>query len=673
MDRFKRFRAYARAWATGEIQEGTHEDYIVAAAIGVRDGLDGHSLKTIQELDVSIDSLGISAEDEPDGDAEDRETRRLAEAQARLAKLVEAGGESLCDAAADEIERLRQVVRIQNGEASSRAAELQQAKEALEQARSKHEELLATIGDTRACLLARPEDPTPVAARRAIALAEERGAAEMRERVARWMIDVHGLDNLAEMARALPLSLKPQAQQRPHNPDENTLIAGDHASAAWRASSPAPCSAGLSAEDAETLRGVGWREEPDGRWRSPIGAVFDPSRPHGLLLLQGLARDIRSKAPPAADMGPPGKGSGGEENAASGKDSVPEVRGEKQGLPKPPRVEVGQRWRFDARDTDGGMTDSTVDLTSDTHARLAGDDDRVRHRSTAELLTSLRWTFLGPAPAPQGPKRGSEPEATGLDADAVSELWSEAAGVRLACRKDADPRAVLATVAELLGLPDPHDELERVRQELKIEKAERALSSLDRPSPARLYPITPGPLQALAGRIEHAIVEAFSQPSDGERRGPGVAREVLRLVDEHLRSATAAPALDARPRLAAGQRWRSVAGNQFTIRKRSDISAGFDLDVVADSGVFVQANTGARAPDGWTLAEDPASQQKPAAVAIGQRWTCAGTEGVLVVREVVTFSGRGPDIGLSPDGAYPSTVRAREADMIGLREWRFIG
>ncbi len=823
MDRFKRFRVYARAWATGDVQAETPDEYIVAAAIGVRDGRDGPVLKTIQDLDVTIDSLGISVEenDEPDGDAEDRDARQLADAQARLAKLVDARGGSLCYAAADEIVRLRMALstaehvlkypeigttrahlgagRTEATEDAARrvAGELQQAKEALEQARTKviglqtdadrqrvdleqaHQTIQAMNAERDElydALEIRSGETLLEAAQRAAG-----GAAEMRDRAAAWCdaeakrkdkrgqhLEASALWHAYQEIRALSLSAEPQTdpgEGSPHRPDmadarcaatarallamgipaaraeAAVRIAEEEGGAApetahsavlrlakregvaWfnsvhpgslRAHIEAVCksapAAHLSAEDAETLRGVGWREEPDGRWRSPIGAVFDPSRPHGLLLLQGLARDIRSKAPPAADMGPPGKGSGGEENAASGKDSVPEEQVEKQGrprcvgcgsplgtdenphpcafanrdaaLPKPPRVEVGQRWL-----TPAGLELDVTAVDQDRAVYLKGEGVRYAGSSEAELLDGYAWTFLGTAPAPQGPKRDGDPEEP-RDAAAARDymlsepgarhpektqvLHSESAGVRLAMPKDADPRAVLATVAELLGLPSeeerergvaddaaemqwPRAAVERLEQsavqrEAKIadmaaelehrpvpqvselaeaaidvmtdyldvpdEKMLRLRGDLQRrlrgeltgrePAASRLYPITPGPLQALAGRIEHAIVEAFSQPSDGERRGPGVAREVLRLVDEHLR-------------------------------------------------VTAEATT-----------------QKPAAVAIGQRWTCVGVEGELVVREIVTFTGRDPDIGLSPDGSYPSTVHGREADMLGLAEWSFL-
>jgi hypothetical protein len=70
-----------------------------------------------------------------------------------------------------------------------------------------------------------------------------------------------------------------------------------------------------------------------------------------------------------------------------------------------------------------------------------------------------------------------------------------------------------------------------------------------------------------------------------------------------------------------------------------------------------------------------APPRKPASVEPGQRWTCVGIDGALVVCSVIDRFLRWPrDIGLRPDGSDgPATVRAREVDMLGLAEWRFVG
>lgn len=63
---------------------------------------------------------------------------------------------------------------------------------------------------------------------------------------------------------------------------------------------------------------------------------------------------------------------------------------------------------------------------------------------------------------------------------------------------------------------------------------------------------------------------------------------------------------------------------------------------------------------------------KPAFVIAGQRWNCVGVDGAL---EVVSATGaaRTGDVGLAPVGSVEVTVRAREVDMLGLKEWLFLG
>jgi hypothetical protein len=130
---------------------------------------------------------------------------------------------------------------------------------------------------------------------------------------------------------------------------------------------------------------------------------------------------------------------------------------------------------------------------------------------------------------------------------------------------------------------------------------------------------------------------------------------------------------DARPKLAAGQRWRNESGTEIAMRRRADISAGFNLDGVYQNGAYLQFNAGERAPAGWTLVKAP---QKPAAVAIGDVWRCVGIEGELVARDVNRFEypcGLGAEVLLAHVEAPSVTVaRAREADMLGLKEWTFV-
>lgn len=67
-----------------------------------------------------------------------------------------------------------------------------------------------------------------------------------------------------------------------------------------------------------------------------------------------------------------------------------------------------------------------------------------------------------------------------------------------------------------------------------------------------------------------------------------------------------------------------------------------------------------------------AAPPKPAAVKPGQVWRCVGVEGDLEVCEA-PFVGWPREIGLRPlGGDGPATVRARDGDMLGLKEWSFV-
>lgn len=62
---------------------------------------------------------------------------------------------------------------------------------------------------------------------------------------------------------------------------------------------------------------------------------------------------------------------------------------------------------------------------------------------------------------------------------------------------------------------------------------------------------------------------------------------------------------------------------------------------------------------------------KPTAVYPGHRWTCVGIDGELEVSGVVR--GAADVVSLRRDGAHKADVVARAADMLGLKEWRFLG
>jgi hypothetical protein len=63
---------------------------------------------------------------------------------------------------------------------------------------------------------------------------------------------------------------------------------------------------------------------------------------------------------------------------------------------------------------------------------------------------------------------------------------------------------------------------------------------------------------------------------------------------------------------------------------------------------------------------------KPAVVVRGQPWACSGLDMDHYVAEVEVVAGVCV-VGLAPAGSVGVTVRARAADMLGLKEWRFLG
>lgn len=208
--------------------------------------------------------------------------------------------------------------------------------------------------------------------------------------------------------------------------------------------------------------------------------------------------------------------------------------------------------------------------------------------------------------------------------------------VRLEIPRAADPRAVLATVAELLGLPD--DELvadDRIAaHEAGIREGERRAKAkaeelvtqweADRKVTLRLRDaaeptsVTWGRRDSSAAIRRSCILtlcdtfEIEAPPPDGQppTGGEPAPEEVVArsATTDHVEPVPSAE----RPRLAAGQRWRDRGGFEITMRRREDTSAGFDLDGVFASGSFVQFRTGERAPYGWTLVSD--------ATADDERW-----------------------------------------------------
>jgi hypothetical protein len=65
---------------------------------------------------------------------------------------------------------------------------------------------------------------------------------------------------------------------------------------------------------------------------------------------------------------------------------------------------------------------------------------------------------------------------------------------------------------------------------------------------------------------------------------------------------------------------------------------------------------------------------KPSRVLSGQVWRCVGIDGELEVVDIrPEFVGFYDDIDMRSVGASgPVTVRTREVDMLGLKEWSFV-
>lgn len=111
-----------------------------------------------------------------------------------------------------------------------------------------------------------------------------------------------------------------------------------------------------------------------------------------------------------------------------------------------------------------------------------------------------------------------------------------------------------------------------------------------------------------------------------------------------------------RPTFADGQRWRAGIGKYTTGR---GVMPG-TIEVFDECGMVSDVfQNGAEAPRGWYLIEE--APAKPSRVLPGQVWRCVGVDGELEVLQ------RGPRrVKLTGE------VIAREADMLGLKEWTFV-
>jgi hypothetical protein len=416
MDRFERYSIYLMSWGRGSAPaspvcppDPAFADAALASGIGVYQHTHGAQLLSIDGFDRCVANLSTDATESARDDIglTDRDEREQAEARARLQGLILAGGQTdtggrwLFDAAADEIVRLRFHIDVLNKEQAHdekidarRRAELRQAKEALEQARAKVDELRGVVSVQNRMLNAAPPAATGLTG-------DERAALERLgyvEHAGGWQhmwvgpaYDPAKPEDLAELRRDM-------AGHRELDKTE------------------------LSAEDAETLRASGaWRTSEDGLvWVGPAGGVVDPRTSFGLRGMREAAAELRTKAPPVAH-GEPGKVTGGD-HAAGGKSSLAEGQGAAQdtspapgqgavphggdrgqALPKPTRVEVGQRWRH----LHDGL-DRVVEQLTEESAYLSKAAGRPAMLTSQEgMLESPLWTFLGgPSPQDPSPKRG---------------------------------------------------------------------------------------------------------------------------------------------------------------------------------------------------------------------------------------------------------------------------
>jgi hypothetical protein len=193
-----------------------------------------------------------------------------------------------------------------------------------------------------------------------------------------------------------------------------------------------------------------------------------------------------------------------------------------------------------------------------TRARAAESGNVVKANATLACILHIRAAFgITDAPTDPGKPPTGEPvpDATGVvpeggttdlahggvtvtapDGMTLGEVWAALTSLP-AFRVCLDSE--LRAARESARGTSPAD-LETARRDIRsavLEDAFRAGSESARLATPRLFPVTPGPLAELAGRIEGVMVQAFAEPGDGERRGPAAARRVLRLMDEHLRGA----------------------------------------------------------------------------------------------------------------------------------------
>lgn len=240
------------------------------------------------------------------------------------------------------------------------------------------------------------------------------------------------------------------------------------------------------------------------------------------------------------------------------------------------------------------------------------------------LAPSLRWA------------------CTGRDADARREAYSPAEAFRAGMR-EAELEALRFELGEVRAtyersLADARAEVNRLRAEARAER-ERLRAAPGQPAvgaapkiDAATWPeahdgVTEPPI---ASQISIDLVASLRRagwtpevtwldPVDGYRWSEGDEYDMAHLrgvasgAVSHAEAVGASPVAE-RPPLAAGQRWRDHSGAAIVMRKRTDISAGFNLDAVYPSEICLQFNAGEHAPDGWTFlgTVEPRSEPAPA-------------------------------------------------------------
>lgn len=460
-----------------------------------------------------VPDMGPTARDERERQAAADRLRRLILADGQ----TDTGGRWLYDAAADEIVRLR-------AEIDRSALKAQRLRGIVVGA----EELRRQDGAALAHLRAEA------------AKAREQGAAEMRERAAAWCDGLATLERFGAPRRALQMAAgsirglrldgAPKAQPEGLSAEDAATLRAEGYEVRtdgmwghyWASETIDPRtpdglaelrrraqeirSTGLSAVDAERLRGAGWTEVEPGCWMRgadktavSAGPRWRTSRGTDLEILRNQARQERERQTPAvAHMGP-GKATG-EESETAGSSSVAEEQGAAQGAhdggteksEAVPAPEAGPARAEDpseptARDAVAGMLlrhrrmlvaeglVKSMYPPGDVAQRIRdtapdGVIDQGRAACIAALEALARGElhgardYSGIAAVNQRMRRERDEaraEAKALREERANDirvgpdddvLFDDSSRVHLVVTKGADAREVLATVADLLGL-----------------------------------------------------------------------------------------------------------------------------------------------------------------------------------------------------------------------------